>query len=239
MKRKPTPFTFDYIKQNFQRLLKNGYNIIRCYDYVLSKDTLSGKTLVNRVDIDFSVKKAERLCLIFNDLGIKASFFVRLHAPEYNPFSFENYRILKYIKESGHEIGYHSEIIDQANIWHEKPEECLRRDLQVLNRMLDITIKGVASHGGLTSYNNLDFWKDNNPLDFGLFYEAYDDQPEFGIFKKSLYVSDSNWNYWKCYRYGDLLENDHRSPAEHSDAGESLIYSLIHSDTYFDRHFYE
>lgn len=56
---------------------------------VLSKE----KILINRVDIDFSVKKAVKLGKIFNDLGIKATFFIRLHAPEYNPFSFENYQL--------------------------------------------------------------------------------------------------------------------------------------------------
>ena len=31
----------------------------------------------------------------------------------------KNYRILKSIRDSGHEIGYHSEIVDQAAIWDE------------------------------------------------------------------------------------------------------------------------
>ena len=32
-----------------------------------------------------------------------------------------------------------------------------RRDVDVLNRILDISIRGVASHGGMTGLNNLDF----------------------------------------------------------------------------------
>ena len=65
--------------------------------------------IVNRVDVDFSVKKAKRIWEIFEKLGIKGTFFIRLHAPEYNPFSFENYKIIKEIQNSGHEIGYHSQ----------------------------------------------------------------------------------------------------------------------------------
>ena len=71
-----------------------------CYDYTKRKDKLPELTLVNRVDIDCSMVKAEIICNIFNELKITGTFFVRLHANEYNPFSFENYRILKYIKNS-------------------------------------------------------------------------------------------------------------------------------------------
>ena len=83
--------------------------------------------------------------------------FVRLHAPEYNLFSFENYRILKYIQKSGHEIGYHSEIIDQSAIWKESADDCLLRDIDILNRLIETNIQGIASHGGLTGLNNLTF----------------------------------------------------------------------------------
>ena len=60
------------------------------------------------------------------------------------------------------EIGYHSEIIDQSKIWNESAEECLKRDIEVFNKMFDYKIKGVCSHGGLTGYNNLDFWNKKN-----------------------------------------------------------------------------
>ena len=126
-------FSFSEIETQFKIALDRGYAIMTCADYVKRKVALPSLTIVNRIDIDFSVKKAERLCKIFDRLNIKGSFFIRLHAPEYNPFSFENYRILKKIRNSGHEIGYHSEIMDQAAIWNEDPSECLRRDLDILN----------------------------------------------------------------------------------------------------------
>jgi len=234
-------FTFANIEHQLAVAVANGYQFLTCGGYVQKKaaGALPVKTLVNRVDIDLSCKKAKRLAEIFNRLGVKGSFFVRLHAPEYNPFSFENYRILKAIRDSGHEIGYHSEIIDQAAIWDEDAEDCLERDLEVLNTMLHIKVKGIASHGGMTGLNNLDFWKDKKATDFGLLYEAYDEQPEFNLFKESFYISDSNWTYWKCYNKGQEVVGDRRWPSEHAKDGHPLIYLLIHPDTYFDRHFYE
>ena len=232
-------FTFSNLETQYRAALDKGYQFITCIEYAERKIALADQTIVNRVDIDLSVKKADRLRDIFDRLGIKASFFVRLHAPEYNPFSFENYRILKSIRDSGHEIGYHSEIIDQAAIWNEKAEDCLIRDLDTLNRMLGINVTGVASHGGMTGLNNLDFWKDNCPTDFGIVYEAYDKTEKFNLFEQAFYISDSEWTQWKCYNKGKLIEGDRRSFGEHLMDRHQLIYLLIHSDTYFDNHFYE
>lgn len=233
-------FTYPRIREQYERILEAGYEIVTCERYFhMDKNSLPPKLLVNRIDIDFSVKKTKKLVDILNELGIKASFFLRLHAVEYNPFSFENYKILKYLIASGHELGYHSEIIDQAAIWDEDAAGCLKRDIDIMERMFDIKIKGVASHGGMTGLNNLDFWKTHAPKDFGLLYEAYDEQPGFNLFNTSFYISDSEWTRWKCYDKGKLVVNDRRTPAEHMAAQHPLIYLLIHPDTYYDSHFYE
>lgn len=232
-------FTYANLEAQLRAAQEAGYEFLTCDGYLDRRENLPTRTIVNRVDIDFSVKKADGLRKIFNRLGVRGSFFVRLHAPEYNPFDFENYRILKAIRDDGHEIGYHSEVVDQAAIWKEDAADCLRRDIDVLNRMLDINIKGAASHGGMTGLNNLDFWKGRAAAEFGLRYEAYSEGEEFGLFETSFYISDSEWTRWKCYDHGDRRDGDHRSLGEHIKELRPLVYLLIHSDTYFDRHFYE
>jgi len=233
-------FKLSTLQRHYKKALEKGYEIIRCEDYpIYKKECDTHKVLVNRVDLDFSCKKARRIVDIFNTLGIKGTFFVRLHAKEYNPYSFENYRVLKHIRDSGHEIGYHSEVIDQSAIWGEPAEECLLRDIEILNRMMNIQIKGIASHGGMTGLNNLDFWRDKKPTDFGLSYEAYDTQPTFNLFHESFYASDSEWTRWKCYDKGILVKGDRRSLGDHVQDGHRVINSLIHPETWFDNHFYE
>ncbi len=240
MKRSLFSFTFEAIEAQYRAALDRGYEFIPCKDYVRRKAAaLPAATVVNRVDIDVSVRRAERLGAIYDRLGIKATFFVRLHANAYNPASFENYRIIKSLVRAGHEIGYHSEIVDAAAIWDEAAEACLRRDIEVMNRMFDIKMCGVASHRGMTGLNNLDFWEDRKPAEFGLLYEAYDKQPEFNLFQEAFFVSDSEWTRWKCYDRGRLVEGNQKSFGEHVADGHPLIYLLVHSDTYFDRHFYE
>lgn len=124
-------------------------------------------------------------------------------------------------------------------MWEEDPAASLRRDLAVMEAMLGQRIVGVASHGGLTGLNNLDFWTAHRPGEFGLLYEAYDHEPEFNVFQESLYVSDSEWTRWKCYDKGRLIEGDRRSPAELALDGHAVLHTLVHPDTYYDRHFYE
>jgi hypothetical protein len=234
-------FTFGNIKQQYKTAIESGYSIITCNDYfeLKRKCSIPSKCIVNRIDIDLSVKKAETLGQIFKNLGIKGTFFIRLHAAEYNPFSFENYRIIKELIENGNEIGYHSEVVDESTIWKEDSETCLKRDIDVINKMFNINIKGIASHGGLTGYNNLDFWKSRKVSDFGLNYEAYDKDPGFNLFNNSFYISDSEWTRWKCYDNGKLINGDNSTFGEHLKNNHKLIYLLIHSDTYFNRHFYE
>ena len=117
-------------------------------------------------------------------------------------------------------------------IWNEDVKENLLRDIDVINRIFNINIKGIASHGGMTGLNNLDFWKNNKASDFGLLYEAYD------WFDKAFYISDSEWTQWKVYNNGKLV-GDKRSFKEHVEQENyELIYLLIHSDTYFEKHFY-
>jgi hypothetical protein len=234
-------FTYDYLKSELQSLLSNKYQFMNCLQYYEFKklSSLNSKIVVLRVDVDLSVKKAEILLDIFNSLGIKASFFIRLHAPEYNPFSFENYRIIKKIIETGHEIGYHSEIVDAAHIWKENAKDCLLRDIKVINSMFNISIKGITSHGGMTGLNNLSFWENHKALEFGLLYEGYDKEDGFNIFQEAFYISDSEWVRWKCYNKGQKVDNDHRSPSKHISDNHNLIHLLIHPDTYYVNHFYE
>jgi len=232
-------FTYKKLEEQYRIAIDIGYHFLTCSQYFSPENVVSENAIVNRVDIDFSIRKADPLRDMFDRLGIKASFFVRLHAEEYNPFSFENYRILKSIKDSGHEIGYHSEVIDESVIWDEEANACLKRDIDVLNKMLDIRIKGIASHGGMTSLNNLDFWQNKKMNDFGLDYECYIGSIEKDIFNNSLYISDSEWTRWKCYKDGVLSINDCRSFGEHLKDRPKLIYLLIHPDTYFERHIYE
>lgn len=231
------PFTFKYLEDQLATAVELGYSFLRCDDMLGRSTSSDTRYIVVRVDIDEDVEKTNLLLDIFVRQNVRASFFVRLHGA-YNPFSFANYLTLRRIRDEGHEIGYHSEVIDESAIWREDPSDCLRRDLRVLESMLEISVRGVASHGGRTGLNNLDFWNTHSPSDFSLDYEAYDDSEKFGLFSRSLYISDSEWTRWKCYSNGVLMQGDHRSLVEHLENGPALIYLLLHPETFFQSHVY-
>ncbi len=232
-------FTFQNLKNDLNLALNEGYKFIRCCDYPEAKNNLAPKTIVYRIDVDQSPPKAKRLLSILNKLGIKATFFIRLHGEFYNPLSIENYKLVRSIVNSGHEVGYHSEIIDEAVIWDEDADECMRRDIEVYNKSYGVSILGVSSHGNRSGLNNLDFWKTRKPSDFGLLYEAYDNHPEFNLFYESVYLSDSPNTFWKKYNNGILIENDKRQLNQHIKEGYALINLLSHPVKYYDEHPYE
>lgn len=228
-------FTLKHYKEIFQSAIDHDYQIITCNDFFTNNYSKDRKILVNRVDIDVDCKKAKKISDILNELNIKATFFVRLHAKEYNPYDFENYLCLKSIKNSGHEIGLHSEIVDCNRIWNESTTACLLTDIKILSLMFDIKINGVASHGGITIFNNLDFWTYNDATKYKLIYEAYD----FNLFNYSFYVSDGQIKSWKCYKNGILQPGDDRCICEHIKNDHKIIYLLTHPMSYYERHIYE
>ena len=232
-------FTYEQLDKHFAAAENNNYSKINLLEYFHNKNNLHNKTLVTRVDVDLKLSTIPKILKIMSKHGIRATFFIRLHAPEYNPFSFENVLILKEILEHGHEIGYHSEIVDASHIWNEDASKILQRDIKILENYLEIDIKGIASHGGNTGLNNLDFWKMNKPTDFDCLYEAYENSESFSLFHDSLYVSDSEWCRWKTYDKGKLDVGNNSTLGDHLNKQAKLVYCLIHSDTYYNKHMYE
>ena len=81
--------------------------------------------------------------------------------------------------------------------------------------------------------DNLDFWKNHSPKEFGLLYEAYDTET-FGLFQESRYVSDSELTRWKAYERGTLREGDRRSLKEHLSESRLPVYALLHPFLFSD-----
>lgn len=229
-------FNINHYKEFFSKALNLEYKIITCFDYFIDNYKKDDKIIINRIDVDLDCKKAKDISDILRELGIKATFFIRLHAKEYNPFDFDNFLHIKSIINSGHEIGLHSEVVDCYEIFEEKSApQYIIKDIKIMNEMFDIKINGVASHRGITGFNNLDFWKYHHPKEFDLIYEAYDPK----LFNNCLYISDSQITSWKCYKNGNLQVGNDICFCEHLNIKPNLIYLLTHPMTYYKRHIYE
>jgi hypothetical protein len=226
-------FTFEELENTFRLADNKNYNILTCKDYydLKKEDMLPEKYLVNRVDIDYDCIKASLVSNIFYRLGIKATFFIRVHG-EYNPFSHYNYKALQSIINKGHEIGLHCEAFSFSDITHIDPINIILRDKELLETLFRVSIYGCSSHGDGIGRNNLDLWDSITPKDVGLLYHAYENSSNFDLFYNSFYVSDSNFTYWKTYLNGvSQLENT-KSLYDYIQEDYLKMYTLIHPISY-------
>ncbi|MFH1017405.1 MAG: hypothetical protein V1798_04375 [Pseudomonadota bacterium] len=184
----PSPDACSSSLSHYRRCLQDakaaGYAFMRMADYVSKKDALEGtKLIVLRHDIDHFLPLAVNMAAIENELGISATYFLRLHAA-YNPFSFPNYGSIKKLQSMGHEIGLHHDG-DFASLFGEDGGEFFRRDKAVLENILNSKVLGMSSHEpGKSAF----LPGDDDLARLGLAYQAYS-----GHFTKELkYISDSS-----------------------------------------------
>src|SRR4051812_14407902 len=99
-------FTFAHYRSTLAQALKLGYKFSTFAGHAKLK---SKRRFLMRHDIDLSIDNCLTFAEIEKSLGIRATYFVRLHARLYNPFEFHTYNKLRAIEKLGHEIGLHYE----------------------------------------------------------------------------------------------------------------------------------
>lgn len=222
-------FTFPTYRKIFETALEHDYQIITLKDFFLNNYDKSKKILVNRIDVDIKIKRLKEIYKIFQDLNITASIYLRLHAPDYNLLSIGNIKIINELVAIGCEIGIHTELEDVGGYCNNIDTKILlQQEIELFETIFKTKIYGTASHGDMTHFNNLNFWKKNRAENFGLLYEAYDEK----LWNHSRYVSDSEWTLWKAYQNGILLENDRRTPFEHMEQGCKILHLLTHPESW-------
>src|SRR3990167_1593087 len=101
--------TCDFSLKHYAEILTSfkeaGYTFYR-FDEV---DKTGDKAIFMRHDIEANIDAAVDMALVEAKLGIKSTFFVRLHATFYNPLSQRFREKIFLISKMGHEIGIHYE----------------------------------------------------------------------------------------------------------------------------------
>lgn len=228
-------FTFGNFRRIFKAALEHDYQIVTVKQFFAEEFDKTRPVLVNRIDIDIAIDRIATFADIFGELEIVGSFYFRLRAKQYNLLSHANVNLVKRLVSAGHEVTLHSEIIDTAQICCEDAADLLRKEVRLFEDFFHTKVYGVASHGDMTPYNNLDFWQEHRPEEFGLLYEAYDPP----LWNACRYVSDSEFNRWKSYDDGVLRSGDRRHPVEHFADRPNTIYLLTHPISHYWRHVHE
>jgi hypothetical protein len=130
-----------------QRALDSGYRVASLAAYYADRRT---PALIIRHDVDVSLETAAQMARIEHDLGVRTSYFIRVHAAGYNPFSRASYAALLWLRDSGFDLGLHHEVgvfpLVTAAGGRPAVQEHLRRELVSLETILDRPMRSVAMH---------------------------------------------------------------------------------------------
>lgn len=179
-------FSIDHWCEVIQSALNLGYHFYSFGDWIEGSPTAE-RTIILRHDIDVSLEMAMRLARIEAGLGIRATYFIRLHSKLYNPQEPESLANLSELSKLNVEIGLHYE----RQVYKAKGgnyTEMLARDAQLLSNILGKPITGCGGHR-VGTFPSLDELVVKSA---GFLYDAY--APEF--VKERKYISDSA-GHWR------------------------------------------
>ena len=96
----------DFTEKYYKKLI---INTKKNYSFESFTTRTKSSHVLWRHDIDFSVHRAAKLAKIESDLGVKSTFFFKLHSEFYNLFEKEVLCKAQEIVELGHDVGLHFE----------------------------------------------------------------------------------------------------------------------------------
>jgi len=187
-------FTIENYRRMLLSFLDEGYNFAF---FESATDLLKNdkQFVLLRHDLDLSITRALPLALIERDLGIRSTFFIRLRNGFYNPFNFEDSKVLEDLLAMGHRVGLHFDVskYQDGATTHDIAEIC-SREREQLEKWFGIDIQIISFHSPLPEHLNI-----NTDVTDGI---AHTYLPEY--FDRMFYCSDSTGRW----RFGQPLESE-------------------------------
>jgi hypothetical protein len=136
-----------------------------------------------RHDVDRIPERALMTAKIEQELGIRSTYYFRTIKSVFKP------KIIRQIKDMGHEIGYHYETLSEAKGDYEKAMDLFRSNLDNLRKICEV--KTICMHGRpLSKYDNRELWNKYDFKNFGITGEAY-----LSVGDNLNYFSDTGRNW--------------------------------------------
>ncbi len=169
--------------------LMKGYQQHRFQFVFFTDPPPTGRYIYLRHDVDRSLEKALALAQWEQELGVKSTYFVRLHSRYYNCYSFPGLKALRAIMARGHEIGLHTEFYDHAKIFGDDGAAVFAKEKRILEEIIERPVRVFSPHRTSGSTNTAEIRlhleqlrRDNNMLC------TFDDQFHGDV----KYLSDSS-----------------------------------------------
>ena len=197
MENQKDDFTLKNYKRCIELSLKNSYKFITMNNF-FSQENLNEheKQIILRHDVDTQLDVAVKKAKIEKDLGVKSTYFIRLHSHSYNPLCLKDYNKIIKIIHYGHEIGLHYES-DFYCYTSKEALYLLNKEVEILNDFFNINVKTICPH---------------EPTRTNLFYlagtslnQAYDNN----LLSKFKYISDSSCR-WRDGSFYENIKEDHQ-----------------------------
>jgi len=93
------------------------------------------KFLILRHDVDFTLEYAVEMARAEAEHDIRSTYYILLHSETYNPLSPKNMKIIKEIKNLGHEIG-----------WHVDTRYLIPDEAAIISSIAETEIESYAQH---------------------------------------------------------------------------------------------
>ena len=209
-------FTIAMYKRLCSAVLAENFTPITVRDYCSGGSLPDGRTVIFRHDVDRRIGMALAMAEIEHDMQIRATYYFR-HIPEvFRP------DIITKIRDLGHEIGYHYEVLDKAKGNKEEAIRIFEQELSDLRGIAEINT--VCMHGNpLASWSNRDLWETYDFRKFGIIGEPY-----LSIdYQKFCYFSDTGRIWNGDYSVKDVIGGP-GSPAARVRSTEEII-ALVNS----------
>ena len=190
-------FSYKHYREMLKKALKEGFIITNFRDY--EKNKKAKKLIILRHDVDYSPKRDLAIAKIEKSLGLKSTFFVRVHGEHYHPFDRGSYPVFKEILQMGHEIGLHYEARTLSKFFQNNAIALFRKEKKILEEIFNIKIESASEHRDLRGKKlPYKFFASKNQL--GIKHETYEKD-----FQK-FYLADSSGRWSQ----GCLCQNLHQ-----------------------------
>lgn len=180
----------DFSTAHYVEMLKKakdlGYGIFSFQDWVEGRVT-GPRTLLLRHDVDLSLDRFQRMVELEAGLGVRSTYFLRLHSGFYNLLEPDTFFLLLKMLDAGIDIGLHYEGLFYRNAGGD-PVDWLKRDAAIFRAITGKSVAGCSAHMP-ASIKQLSM---ADALGAGLAYEAYAEP----FTKERKYISDSS-RHWR------------------------------------------
>jgi hypothetical protein len=194
----------DFSLDKYQELcevLKKNYRVCTVFEYLSEKP--EGNIAVVRHDVDRRIKNSLQMAEREHEMDIRSSYYFRY------PSTFRPDVIMQ-IRDLGHEIGYHYEVLSKTNGDYKKAVTLFAHELAEFRKICPVHT--ICMHGSpLSKYNNRDLWNRYDYHAYGIIGEAFlSFEQDFGI---RHYLTDTG----RTWSGKQSLRDEMRTPSENSD----------------------